>query len=101
MSIRRGDVGDLELVLAIQREASLAGLANVFPPDRFPYPEDEVREDLRAQLEDPRYVALVDSDGRGFVMVSDGWLQRLYVRAGAWGGRPRTGAPCGRARDPA
>jgi GNAT superfamily N-acetyltransferase len=86
MAIRRGDVGDLELVLAIQREASLAGLANVFPPDRFPYPEDEVRADLRAQLEDPRYIALVDDAGRGFVMVSDGWLQRLYVRAGAWGG---------------
>jgi GNAT superfamily N-acetyltransferase len=86
MSIRRADVGDLELVLAIQREASVAGLSNVFPPDRFPYPEEEVRDDLRTQLEDPRFIALVDDDGRGFAMVSDGWLQRLYVREGAWGG---------------
>jgi putative acetyltransferase len=86
MAIRRGDIDDLELVLAIQRDASLAGLSNVFPPDRFPYPEDQVRRDLRAQLEDPRYVTLVDADGRGFAMVSDRWLQRLYVREGAWGG---------------
>jgi GNAT superfamily N-acetyltransferase len=72
-------------VLAIQREASLAGLAHVFPPDRFPYPEDEVRDDLHRQLEDPRFVTLVDGEGRGFTMVGDGWLQRLYVREGAWG----------------
>lgn len=83
--IRRGDLDDLELVFAIQREASLAGLADVFPPDRFPYPDDEVREDLRRQLDDPRYVALVDEDGRGFALVGDGWLQRLYVREAAWG----------------
>jgi GNAT superfamily N-acetyltransferase len=72
-------------VLAIQREASLAGLSHVFPPDRFPYPEDEVRDDLREQLDDPRFIALVDAEGRGFTMVGDGWLQRLYVREGAWG----------------
>jgi GNAT superfamily N-acetyltransferase len=85
MAIRRGDIDDLELVLAIQREASLAGLAHVFPPDRFPYPEDDVRDDLRRQLDDPRFNTLLDTEGRGFTMVGGGWLQRLYVREAAWG----------------
>ncbi len=85
MGVRRGDINDLELVLAIQREASLAGLAEVFPPDRFPYPDHEVREDLRKQLEDSRYIVLIDEDDRGFTVVGDGWLQRLYVLEHAWG----------------
>jgi GNAT superfamily N-acetyltransferase len=85
MSIRRGDVGDLELTLAIQHAASLAGLGHIFPPDRFPYPVGEVREGLREQLEDPRYITLIDAEGRGFTIVGDGWLQRLYVRQDAWG----------------
>lgn len=83
--IRRGDVRDLELVFTIQREASLSGFAAVFPPDRFPYPDEAVREELRQQLEDTENVALVDDDGRGFALVGHDWLQKLYVRERAWG----------------
>jgi RimJ/RimL family protein N-acetyltransferase len=83
--IRRGDVEDLELVFAILREASVAGFANVFPPERYPYPEQEIRQALREQLEDPGNVVLLDGEGRGFALVGRGWLQRLFVREDAWG----------------
>jgi RimJ/RimL family protein N-acetyltransferase len=83
--IRRGDVEDLELVFAILREASVAGFANVFPPERYPYPEQEIRQALREQLEDPGNVVLLDGEGRGFALVGHGWLQRLFVREDAWG----------------
>jgi GNAT superfamily N-acetyltransferase len=85
MPIRRGDIDDLELVLAIQREASLAGLAHVFPPDRFPFPDDGVRAELQDRLADPGNVALIDGEDRGFTVAGHGRLERLYVRPAAWG----------------
>ncbi len=83
--IRRGGVDDLELVFAIQRESAIAGMANVFPPERYPFPDAAVRAELRVQLSDPENVALIDDDGRGFALVGRGWLQRLFVREAAWG----------------
>ncbi len=83
--IRRGDVEDLALVCAIHREAALAGFANVFPADRFPYPDDAIREGLREQLSDTANTVLVDAEGRGFALVGPGRLHRLFVREHAWG----------------
>jgi len=85
MAIRRGDIDDLELVLAIQREASLAGLAHVFPPDRFPFPDAGVRAELLHRLADPGNSVLIDGDDRGFTVAGGGRLERLYVRPAAWG----------------
>jgi hypothetical protein len=44
--IRRSSVDDLELVFSIQREASTKGFANVFPPERYPYPDEVVQSEL-------------------------------------------------------
>ena len=85
MAIRRGDIDDLELVLAIQREASLAGLAHVFPPDRFPFPDEGVRAELQDRLADAGNAVLIDGDDRGFTVAGRGRLERLYVRPAAWG----------------
>ena len=85
MAIRRGGIDDLELVLAIQREASLAGLAHVFPPDRFPFPDEGVRAELRDRLADPGNVVLIDGEERGFTVAGRGRLERLYVRPAGWG----------------
>jgi GNAT superfamily N-acetyltransferase len=83
--IRRGGVEDLELVAMILREASVAGFANIFPQDRFPYPDEEIREMLRQQLEDPANAVLIDDEARGFALVGHERLQRLHVREHAWG----------------
>ena len=83
--IRRGGLDDLELVFSIQREASIAGFANVFPPERYPYPDDDVRGQLREQLGDPANAVVIDCDERGFALVGGGQLYRLYVRDPAWG----------------
>jgi GNAT superfamily N-acetyltransferase len=83
--IRTGGVGDLELVFAIQREASLAAFSHVFPPERYPFPDEGVRRDLRAQLEDTGNVVLIDVGGQGFALAGHGRLHRLFVREPAWG----------------
>lgn len=83
--IRVGGLDDLDLVFSIQREASIAGFANVFPPERYPYADEMVRRELRRQLEDPANAALIEGEERGFALVGDGWLYRLFVREAAWG----------------
>ncbi len=83
--IRRGGPEDLELVCAIHREAAVAGFANVFPADRFPYPDEAIRESLRVELSGAANTVLVDAEGLGFALVGPGRLHRLYVREHAWG----------------
>ena len=57
----------------------------MFPPDRFPFPDEGVREELYDRLTDPGNVALIDADDRGFTIAGHERLERLYVRPGAWG----------------
>ena len=82
---RRGRLADLDTLFGIQKESAVAGYAHVFPPDRYPYPDEEVRESLRSLLEEPGVTALLDDAERGFVLFGPGWLHRLYVRPSAWG----------------
>jgi GNAT superfamily N-acetyltransferase len=82
---RRAGLADLETLFAIQKESAVAGYAHVFPPERYPFPDDEVRESLRRQLGGPETIALLDENGRGFALVGGGRLHRLYVRPSAWG----------------
>lgn len=74
------NVEDAEAVAAIQAEASLAALAHVYPPERFPFPHDAVRERWRAYT---GAYSLAAWDG--FVAVEPPWLEALYVRPTAWG----------------
>ena len=86
--IRDARPDDLEMLLAIQREASVAGFAKVFPPDRYPYPTDEVRELWRQTLADPDsdvYVAEHEGEAVGAVTVDDEFLRQLYVLPAHWG----------------
>lgn len=49
-TIRRAGLDDLERLVAVQRVAEVAGLGHVFPPDRYPFPVDEVRDRWRSWL---------------------------------------------------
>jgi GNAT superfamily N-acetyltransferase len=71
---------DAELLARIQEEASLAGLAHVYPPERFPFPREAVRARWRAYEGAYR---VVGEDG--FVAVAPPWLEALYVKPAAWG----------------
>jgi ribosomal protein S18 acetylase RimI-like enzyme len=70
------------VLLAIQREASVVAFAHVYPPERYPYPDDAVREVWSEALSDPEvevYVAEVDGVPAGAVSVGNGFLSTLYV----------------------
>ncbi|MGH2933445.1 MAG: GNAT family N-acetyltransferase [Gaiellaceae bacterium] len=82
--MRRAGADDLETLLAIQKDSSLAGFAHIYPPTRYPYPDEGVREQTLQTLADGA-VALIDDAEEGFALVTEGWLQKLYVRPVAWG----------------
>jgi GNAT superfamily N-acetyltransferase len=92
--IRRARPDDLETLLTIQREAAVTAFAHIFPPDRYPFPSDDVRELWRETLGDLRveiYVAEIDGRPAGSVSVDDEFLRTLYVLP------PRQGAGVGSA----
>ena len=86
--IRDARPEDLETLLMIQREASVAGFAKVFPPEQYPYPTDDVREVWREALADPEvdaYVYELQGEAVGIVTVDSDFLRQLYVLPDHWG----------------
>jgi GNAT superfamily N-acetyltransferase len=80
--IRRARRDDFDALLHVQREAAVAAFAHVFPPESFPFPDDEVREAWRRALADPAievFVAEVDGEMVGSVSVGLEYLRTLYV----------------------
>jgi putative acetyltransferase len=87
-AVRDARADEAAALAAIQAEASLAGLAHIFPPELYPYPHDEVRERWRAVVADDAYRVLVADDGGravGVAAVRPGWLDGLYVLPSHWG----------------
>jgi GNAT superfamily N-acetyltransferase len=81
--IRRARPGEADTLLRIQRAAAVAAFAHVFPPERFPFPDEEVRASWERALADPEvevYVAEADGgEAVGSVSVGHGFLRTLYV----------------------
>jgi GNAT superfamily N-acetyltransferase len=85
--LREGVAADAQLAASIQERASVAGLAHVFPPERYPYPREEIRGRWEAMLTDGHRVLFAERGGEtaGVVAVRVGWLDGLYVVPEAWG----------------
>ena len=68
----------------MQRAASLAGLAHVFPQEQYPYPDDAIRERWRGTT---GTVLLAEEDGAavGVAYVEGCWLHGFYVTPERWG----------------
>jgi GNAT superfamily N-acetyltransferase len=82
---------DADVLLEIEREANLVALAQVFPPETYPYPSADVLERWRRTLADPEVeVRLFAEAGRperqvAFVAFDATTLRHLAVRPEAWG----------------
>ena len=81
---------DLVALMEVERAAHLAALGHVFPPDRYPFPDDDVLARWRLVLDDPSSVVMVvddpDSDGLlAYAAYDDTTLRHLAVRPDHWG----------------
>ncbi len=83
---------DAEQLMDVERAAMTAALPHVFPPERFPFPDEAVLDRWREELADPRMrVRVLDDPGTpgrllAFVASDGGRVHHLGVRPERWGG---------------
>jgi GNAT superfamily N-acetyltransferase len=85
--IRAARADEAETLLAIQRGACVAAFAHIFPPERYPFPDDLIRTAWQAALADADVeVFVAESVGEpiGSVSVGGDFLRTLYVLPAHW-----------------
>ena len=82
--IRRSGRDEAETHFVIQRAACLPALDHIFPPELYPFPDEEIRDRWRGF---PGAVLVAERDGApvGVAGVDDCWLHGFYVRPEWWG----------------
>jgi len=60
---REATVEDLPALLDLERLANLAGLGHVFPPERYPFPDDDVLARWALVLDEPGVSVMVRDAG--------------------------------------
>ena len=85
---RDATLDDLGALRDLEREANLAALGHGFPPERYPFPDDDVLARWALVLDEPGVVVRVAEDDGGLVAVAaydDSTLRHLAVRPDHWG----------------
>jgi RimJ/RimL family protein N-acetyltransferase len=89
---REATTADLSALRDLEREANLVGLAHVFPPEQYPFPDDDVLARWALVLEEPGVRVLVRDadDGSGgrldlLAAYDDRSLRHLAVHPDLWG----------------
>ena len=86
--IREARPDEADLLAGIQRDASVAGFAQIFPPDRYRYPIEDVRQRWVEALANPDLTVIVaEANGKpaGAAGYRADWLDGLYVVPDHWG----------------
>jgi RimJ/RimL family protein N-acetyltransferase len=86
---------DVPAVLAIQEPAAVAGLSDVFPQDRYPFPRDEIAARWRDEVADPDIECfVVEEEGRvaGFAALQGGEVLHFGTALETWGSGLATAA---------
>lgn len=79
---------DLVALRDLERAANLAALGHVFPPERYPFPDDDVLARWAIVLDDPDVEVMVaEKDGRlvAFAAYDRTTLRHLAVAPDHWG----------------
>ena len=87
-SWRSASAADAGALRDLERAANLVGLAHVFPPERFPFPDDGVLSRWVMVLDDPEVTVDVVEGADGLLAFAayDGRsLRHLAVHPDAWG----------------
>ena len=85
--IREARPDEAESLAAIQREASVAANAHIFPPELYPFPTAEIVQRWQDFLDDMAVAVLVKEENAAAVGVAASraeWLDGLYVLPEWW-----------------
>ena len=88
LRLRAARSDEAELLLGLQKAAAVAAFAHIFPPEKYPFPDDAVLERWQTALADSEVevvVAELDRCAVGLAAVRPEWLDGLYVTPDAWG----------------
>lgn len=87
--VREATPHDLDALIDVQEEGAVAGLANIFPQDEFPFPRDAVRRRWAEELADPgtRVYVGIDEGGAliGFAATRGNELLHFGTALRSWG----------------
>jgi ribosomal protein S18 acetylase RimI-like enzyme len=84
LRIRRARFDESRLLATLERGASELALAQIFPPEQYPYPQAEVQRRWRRRLRDGRtrvHVLERHDEPVGYVAFGDGTIHHLGVLA--------------------
>jgi GNAT superfamily N-acetyltransferase len=87
-ALREARTTEASVLAGVQEIASVAALAHVFPPERYPYPREAIAERWASALADPAaHVVVAEVEGRtvGVACARAEWLDGLYVVPERWG----------------
>lgn len=88
-SIRRMEVADLAALLVVQEQGAVAGLSEVFPQDRYPFPRGVLMDRWSRELQDDGIAAYVtiaaDSRLVGFAARRSNELLHFGTSPDFWG----------------
>jgi GNAT superfamily N-acetyltransferase len=85
--IRAARADEAEALLTIQRGACVLAFAHIFPPERYPFPDDLIRTAWNEALADPDvevFVAEAAGEPIGSVSIGAEFLRTLYVLPTHW-----------------
>jgi RimJ/RimL family protein N-acetyltransferase len=86
---REATIDDMAALRDLERDANLIGLAHVFPPERYPFPDDAVLARWALVLADPDVTVLVRDRLGGridvFAAYDERSLRHLAVHPDLWG----------------
>jgi GNAT superfamily N-acetyltransferase len=88
LSIRAARLDEAETLFTIHRESVTTAHVKIFPPDRYRFPDAQMRKVWAAALRsDDTSVLIAERAGSpvGFTTVSPGWLRNLFVLPAEWG----------------
>jgi RimJ/RimL family protein N-acetyltransferase len=89
IALRLATAADLEPLLDVQEEGAVAGLAHIFPQDRYPFSRPALRRRWAEELEDPAtrvYLALdAAGDVVGFAATRGDELLHFGTAVRTWG----------------
>ncbi len=88
MRIREARPEESLLLATVQEQASVAALGHIFPPELYPYPREAIRARWAEALANPAkrvLIAVVEDEPAGAALVSEEWLEGLYVVPERWG----------------
>ncbi len=84
VNVRQATTDEAEQLFAVQRASSVAGLAHIYPPELYPYPDDAIRARWQAF---PGTILVAEHGAKilGVAGIEDEWLHGFYVLPEAWG----------------